>query len=106
MKNQVRQVLCLFVALLATAVWALDVGEAVTLTVDTSNDPAPIESRQEEILRSVSSDQPSPTQSLGPKGTKGLSLQEGCEFSACVPPPAAAVKAARALLRFLVVQRK
>jgi len=105
MKNQVRQVLCLFVALLATAVWALDVGEAVTLTVDTSNDPAPIESRQEEILRSVSSDQPSPTQSLGLKGTKGLSLQ-GCESSACVSPPAAAVKAARALLRFLVVQRK
>ena len=98
------QVFCLLIVLLTVAVASLEAPEFATLSNDVSNDPAPIESTQEEILRAALAAQ-SPTESLDRYTAKVLSGRD-FKISPCIPPSAAAVKAGPRLLYLLVVQRK
>jgi len=87
---------------LAVAAASLEAPELATLTNDASNDPAPIESSQEEILR-VASVAQSPTESLDRQTAEVLPGRD-FKISPFVPP--SAVKAGLRLLYLLVVQRK
>ena len=98
------QVFCLLIVLLTVAVASLEAPELATLTNDASNDPAPVESTQEEILRAALAAQ-SPTESLNRHTGKVLSGRDS-KISPCIPPSAAAVKAGPRLFYLLVVQRK
>ena len=97
------QVFALLIALLTVAVLSLEASELATLTNDVSNDPAPIESAQEQILRSVTFAQPS-TESLNRLTAGSLSGRDST--FPCVPSLVTAVKAGARLLYLLVVQRK
>ena len=96
MRRQRGRVLCLLVRLLILAVALLEAPELATLTNNTSNDPAPIESTQTEVLRSAITEQfpiasPSPSVST-----------PDFHVCFCILPCAAG----QALLRLLVLQRK
>ena len=98
------QVFCLLIALLTVAVAWLEAPELTTLTNDVSNDPARIESTQEEVLRWASVTQ-SPAESLD-RQTSRVLPERDFRVPHSIPPSAAAVKAGSRLLHLIVVQRK
>jgi len=100
MRRQRGRVLCLLVRLLILAVALLEAPELATLTNNTSNDPAPIESTQTEVLRSAITEQ-FPIASPSPAAGKPVRAPD-LQVSLCVLPCAAG----QALLRLLVLQRK
>ena len=98
------QVFLLLIALLTVAVAWLEAPELTTLTNDVSNDPARIESTQEEALRWASVAQ-SPAESLD-RQTSRVLPERDFKVSHFISPSAAAVNAGSRLLYLIVVQRK
>ncbi len=105
MKKRIKQAVHGLAALLVVAVAWLEAPELSTLTNDVANDPAPIQSTQEELLQSASFASQSPTVSSGRQPVAVFAVG-GFEFSPCILSFAAPAKAGRALLRLLVLQRK
>jgi hypothetical protein len=92
------------IAWLIFALASLEAPELATLTDDSSNDPAQIEIRQEDVLRSASSI-PLPMVSRCPHRTKSCAL-ENLEPIPHIPASTAPARPGRFLLRLFVLQRK
>ena len=105
MKKRIKRAFHGLIALLAVAVALLEAPDLVSLTNNVANDPAPIQSTQEELLQSASFASQSPTVSSGRRPVEVFAVG-GFEISPCILSFAAPAKAGRALLRLLVLQRK